>query len=110
MADAASMALDEVLRTAQLSDVVDLLWEGGRALAPALMEADVTQVRGAGRYERPAERTGERNGHRERRWDPRVGSLQLHVPRVRDGSSYCPSRLEPRRRAERALVAVVQEA
>ncbi len=73
------------------------------------MEAEVTQHVGAGRYERTAERTGERNGHRERRWDTRVGSIHLRVPRVRDGS-YFPSLLEPRRRAERALVAVVQEA
>jgi transposase-like protein len=103
------MALDELLRKAQLSDDVDFLREGVRALAQALMEAEVTQVVGAGRYERTAERAGERNGHRERRWDTRVGSIALRVPRVRDGS-YFPSLLEPRRRAERGLVAVVQEA
>jgi putative transposase len=109
MADTASMALDELLRKAQLSDDVDFLRAGVGALAQALMEAEVTQVLGAGRYERTTERSGERNGHRERRWDTRVGSLQLQVPRVRDGS-YFPTLLEPRRRAERALVAVVQEA
>ena len=109
MADTASMALDELLRKAQLSDDVDFLREGVRTLAQALMEAEVTQVLGAGRYERTAERTGERNGHRERRWDTRVGSIALRVPRVRDGS-YFPTLLEPRRRTERALVAVVQEA
>lgn len=109
MADTASMALDELLRKAQVSDDVDFLREGVRALAQALMEAEVTQQVGAGRYERTAERTGERNGHRERRWDTRVGSITLQVPRVRAGS-YFPSLLEPRRRAERALVAVVQEA
>jgi putative transposase len=109
MAGEMSMALDELLRKAQLSTDVDFLREGVRTLAQALMEAEVTQVLGAGRYERTAERTGERNGHRERRWDTRVGSIPLHVPRVRDGS-YFPSLLEPRRRAERALVAVVQEA
>ncbi len=109
MTDTASMALDELLRKAQLSDDVDFLREGVRTLAQALMEAEVTQVLGAGRYERTAERSGERNGHRERRWDTRVGSITLRVPRVRDGS-YFPTLLEPRRRAERALVAVVQEA
>ena len=93
----------------RLSDDVDFLREGVRALAQALMEAEVTQHVGAGRYERTEERTGERNGYRERRWDTRVGSIDLRVPRVRDGS-YFPSLLEPRRRAERALVAVVQEA
>ncbi len=109
MADTASMALDELLRKAQLSDDVDFLRESVRVMAQALMEVEVSQQLGAGRYERTAERRGERNGSRERRWDTRVGSLTLSVPRVRDGS-YVPSLLEPRRRAERALVAVVQEA
>ena len=109
MASEVSMALEELVRKAQLSDDVDFLREGVRALAQALMEVEVTQHIGAGRYERTPERTGERNGSRERRWDTRVGSLTLRVPRVRDGS-YFPSLLEPRRRAERALVAVVQEA
>jgi putative transposase len=104
-----SMALDELVRKAQISDDVDFLREGVRTLAEALMEAEVTQHVGASRYERTPQRTGERNGSRERRWDTRVGSLTLQVPRVRDGS-YFPSLLEPRRRAERALVAVVQEA
>jgi transposase-like protein len=109
MADQMSMALDELLRKTQMSEDVDFLREGVRTLAQAFLEAEVAQHLGAGRYERTAERTGERNGHRERRWDTRVGSIQLRVPRVRDGS-YVPSLLEPRRRAERALVAVVQEA
>jgi putative transposase len=69
----------------------------------------VTEHVGVRRYERTSARTGERTGTRERRWDTRVGSLTLRVPRVRAGS-YFPSRWEPRRRAERALVAVVQEA
>jgi putative transposase len=109
MADEISMALDELVRKAQLSEDVDFLREGVRALAQALMEAEVNQQVGARRYERTPKRTGERNGSRERRWDTRVGSITLRVPRVRDGS-YFPSLLEPRRRAERALVAVVQEA
>src|SRR5262249_17249956 len=87
----------------------DFLREGVRVLAQALMEVEVTQQVGARRYERTSERTGERNGSRERRWDTRVGSITLRVPRVREGS-YFPSLLEPRRRAERALVTVVQEA
>jgi putative transposase len=88
---------------------MDFLREGVRTLAQALMEAEVTQHVGASRYERTSQRTGERNGSRQRRWDTRVGSMALRVPRVRDGR-YFPSLLEPRRRAERALVAVVQEA
>ena len=109
MADEISMALDELVRKAQLSEDIDFLREGVRALAQALMEAGVTQQVGASRYERTPKRRGERNGSRERRWDTRVGSITLRVPLVRDGS-YFPSLLEPRRRAERALVAVVQEA
>ncbi len=57
----------------------------------------------------PERRLTHRNGYRDRRWDTRVGTLALSIPRVRDGS-YFPSLLEPRRRAERALLAVVQEA
>src|SRR5262245_57763419 len=109
MADEMSMALEELLRKVQVSDDVDFLREGVRALAEALMELEVTRYVGAGRYERTPQRMGERNGTRERRWDTWVGSMALRVPRVRDGS-YFPRLLEPRRRAERALVAVVQEA
>ena len=78
-------------------------------LSQALMEMEVEEHVGAGRHERSAGRTGQRNGYRERGWDTRVGTIELRVPRVRDGS-YFPALLEPRRRAERALVAVVQEA
>jgi len=60
-------------------------------------------------YQRSPERHGERNGYRDRNWDTRVGTLELRVPRVRDGSFF-PSLLEPRKRAERALVATVREA
>jgi putative transposase len=109
MADEMSMARDELLRKAQMSSDVDFLREGVRALAEALMELEVTHHVGAVRYERTPQRIGERNGTRERRWDTRVGSIALRVPRVRDGN-YFPSLLQPRRRAERALVAVVQEA
>jgi len=88
MASEISMARDEFVRKAELSDDVDFLREGVRTLAQALMEAEVTQHVGAGRYERTPGRTGERNGMRERRWDTRVGSISLRVPRVRDGSFF----------------------
>jgi putative transposase len=78
-------------------------------LSEALMELEVTQHVSAERHERTPDRTGQRNGYREREWDTRVGTIELRVPRVRDGG-YFPSLLDPRRRAERALVAVVQEA
>ncbi|HET8645781.1 MAG TPA: IS256 family transposase, partial [Vicinamibacteria bacterium] len=87
----------------------DFLREGVRMLAQAVMELEVAQHLGAERYERTATRSGQRNGYRERAWDTRVGSIELRVPRVRDGGFF-PSLLEPRKRAERALVAVVQEA
>jgi putative transposase len=109
MADALSMALEGLLRKAQEAGDLDFLREGVRVLSQAVMELEVTQHLGAERHERTTARTGQRNGYRERQWDTRVGTIGVRVPRVRDGS-YFPSLLEPRRRAERALVAVVQEA
>jgi transposase-like protein len=88
---------------------VDFLRDGVRVLTQALMEIEVSQHLGAERHERTAERSGQRNGYREREWDTRVGTIGLRVPRVRDGS-YFPTLLEPRKRAEQALVAVVREA
>src|SRR3954471_5785218 len=108
MADDLRMALAEVLRKAGV-DEADFLREGVRVLAQELMELELAEHVGAERHERTLERSGYRNGYRERPWDTRVGSIELQVPRVRDGSFF-PSLLEPRRRAERALVAVVQEA
>jgi transposase-like protein len=109
MADDLRMALQALLRKAELAGDAEFLREGVRVLAQALMELEVAQQLGAERHERTAERTGYRNGYRERQWDTRVGTLELQVPRVRDGSFF-PALLEPRKRAERALVAVVQEA
>jgi putative transposase len=74
-----------------------------------LMEVEVAGQIRAGRYERTDERSGQRNGYRLRPWDTRVGTLELQIPKLRQGS-YFPSWLEPRRRAEQALVAVVAEA
>ena len=105
-----SMALLETLRKASADGDVDFLREGVRLLAQAIMEAEVTELTGSPKGERdPERRLTHRNGYRERRWDTRVGTIELDVPRVRDGG-YFPSLLEPRRRAERALLAVVQEA
>ena len=109
MADEVRMALAELLRKAEAEPSVDVLREGVRVLAEALMALEVAQHVGAERHARTLARTGQRNGYRERAWDTRVGSIDLRVPRVRDGS-YFPVLLEPRKRAERALLAVVQEA
>jgi putative transposase len=109
VADEPRIGLQELLRKARIEHDADLLREGVRMLSQALMEMEVEEHVGASRYERSSGRTGQRNGYRQRNWDTRVGTVELKVPRVRD-SSYFPSLLEPRRRAERALSAVVQEA
>src|SRR5215212_8367443 len=109
MADTTSMALLDLLRKAAAEPDVDFLREALGVLSHALMEAEVEAHLGAGRHERSEGRTGQRNGYRERVWDTRAGSIELRVPRVRDGS-YFPALLEPRTRAERALTAVIQEA
>jgi len=87
----------------------DLLREGIRVLAQALMDAEVSSQIGAELYERSESRTAHRNGYRTRTWDTRVGTVELRVPEVAPWT-YFPSLLEPRRRAERALAAVIQEA
>ena len=103
------MALLELVRQYQDDPQVDALREGVRLLAEAFMEAEVREQTGAGRYERTPERKTYRNGYRERLWDTRVGTIPLRIPKLRQGS-YFPSLLQPRRRAERALLSVVQEA
>jgi putative transposase len=107
--DELRIGLSGLLRKAQLEGDADFLKEGVRALSQAIMEMEVEEHIGAARHERSPGRTGQRNGYRQRIWDTRVGAVELSIPRVRD-SSYFPSLLEPRRRAERALSAVVQEA
>jgi putative transposase len=102
------IALEELLRKGEVDDL-DFLREGIRVLAQALMELEVSQKIGAERHARSAERVTYRNGYRQRSWDTRVGTIDLQIPKLRQGS-YFPSLLEPRRRAEKALVAVVQEA
>jgi putative transposase len=109
MADTLRMALSELLRKAQADKDTDFLRDGMKVLGEALMELEATQHIGAERYERGADRNGYRNGYRERQWDTRAGTVELKVPRVRDGSFF-PSILEPRKRAERALAAVIQQA
>lgn len=87
----------------------DVLREGIRVLSQALMESEVAGLIGAERHERTGDRTAYRNGARTRTWDTRVGTIELAIPKVTPGS-YFPSLLQPRRRAEHALAAVVQEA
>src|SRR6266496_4554814 len=75
MADTVSMALAELVRKAEEHGDVDFLRDGVRVLSQALMEVDVSQHLGAERHERTAERSGQRNGYREREWDTRVGTI-----------------------------------
>ena len=109
MADDMRIAFEAIARKLAGMHDGDILREGVRMLAHALMEAEVETHVGAAPHERTTTRTGQRNGYRERAWDTRVGTIDLRVPRVRDGS-YAPSLLEPRRRAEQALASVVQQA
>jgi putative transposase len=101
------MELLELLSKAEGGDV-DFLREGVRVLAQALMEVEVSGQIGAAHSERSPDRVAWRNGYRPREWDTRVGTVELAVPKLRQGS-YFPSLLEPRRRAERALAAVVAQ-
>ena len=87
----------------------DFLRSVAEAVLQLLMESDVEGLIGAGRHERSPERLNYRNGYRERTLDTRLGSLQLRVPKLRQGS-YFPPFLEPRKTSEKALVAVIQEA
>src|SRR5579864_5756410 len=77
--------------------------------AERLMALETEELCGAARGERTPERFVQRNGYRDRDWETRAGTVELRIPRLRKGS-YFPGFLEPRRMAEKALTAVVQEA
>ena len=77
--------------------------------AQRLMELETEGLCGAGHGERHPERRNQRNGYRDRDWETRAGTVELRIPKLRKGS-YFPAFLEPRRLAEKALTAVIQEA
>src|SRR3982750_160435 len=87
----------------------DLLREMIGFAAERLMEMEVAGLTGAAYGEKNSERLAQRNGYRERAWETRAGTVELRIPKLRKGS-YFPGFLEPRRLAEKALTAVVQEA
>ena len=98
---------DKLIETATTAE--DPLRAMAELLTDFVMEAEVTAKIGAEPHERTAERTTHRNGHRERRWDTRLGTLTLNVPKLREGG-YVPSFIEHRKRSEQALISVIQEA
>ena len=88
----------------------DILRSMVKAMAEAQMAAEAQASCGAGYRETSLERLNSRNGYRTRRWDTRVGSIELAIPKLRQGTYYPEWLLEPRKRAERALFQVVAEA
>jgi len=101
-----TMALAEL---AEKGADVDLLREMIRHVAQRMMDMDVEGLCAAGYAERSPERLNSRNGYRDRIWETRGGTVDLKIPKLRKGS-YFPGFLEPRRTAEKALAAVIQEA
>ncbi len=85
-----SIALLDLLRKYQDDPQLDALREGVRLLAQALMDLEVSQQVGAGRYERSPQRKARRNGYRERAWDTRVGTIPLRIPKLREAATSRP--------------------
>ena len=102
-------ALSELLDAIRAGGGIDLAREAMRLVAQELIELEASQAIGAARYERTDDRTTHRNGTRTRLLSTKAGDVELHIPKLREGSFF-PSLLEPRRRIDRALWAVVMEA
>jgi hypothetical protein len=102
-------AVSELLEAFRAGDGVDLVRESVRIVMQELIEAEATERIGAGRYERTEDRVTERNGSRERLLSTKGGDVGLRSPKLRKGSFF-PVILEPRRRIDQALYAVVMEA
>src|SRR5688572_8528242 len=104
------MTIEEVVKQVLLDEHADVIREAVKAVCAEMMELEVSALIAAELGERrPDDRATHRNGYRERRWDTRAGEIELQIPRIRQGS-YFPSFLEPRKRSEQALLAVVQQA
>lgn len=101
--------LQEYLHNLNLVKDLDFLKEVATFASQRIIELETNHRVGANKHERTPERLTQRNGYRDRIWSTRLGDLPLRIPELRHGSFF-PSLLEPRRRAEKALVAVVQEA
>jgi putative transposase len=109
MAETKRMTCEQVVGYLLEGEGLDFLRESLSWVVQQLMEAEVSELIGAQRGERSEERLTHRNGYRPRAWQTRAGEIELAIPKIRRGS-YFPSFLEPRKRSEQALVAVVQEA
>ncbi len=110
MAASQSMTTAEVVRKTLLDEHADFLKEAVAMVVAQLMEAEISEEIGAAKGEVSPERVTHRNGYRPRAWETRVGEIELLIPRKRSGEAYFPSFLEPRKRSEQAIVAVVMEA
>ena len=102
-------ALSELLEAVRAGDGEDVLRDAMTLVLQELIELEADQVIGAARYERSEGRTTHRNGSRTRLLSTKAGDVKLHIPKLREGSFF-PALLEPRRRIDRALWAVVMEA
>ncbi len=102
-------ALSELADALKTTEVTDLVRDAVRLVFQELIEAEAGATIGAGLYERSETRTNERNGHRPRTLSTKAGDIELGIPKLRKGSFF-PSILEPRRRIDQALYAVVMEA
>lgn len=103
------MQVSEAIRKQLEENGEDLVREMLGLMVQLLMDAQVESLCGAGYAERSESRVNRRNGYRSRRWDTRAGTVDLRVPKLREGSYFPDWLLAPRRRAERALVSVVAE-
>src|SRR5947209_15152061 len=104
------MTAADVVAKVMAGEQADFVREAVALIAHELMEAEISVEVGAELHEVSPERTTHRNGYRPRPWETRVGEIDLLIPRKRQGPAYFPSFLEPRRRSEQAIVAVVLEA
>ena len=102
-------ALSELLDALGAGGDLDVVREGLALVLQALIDAEATQHIGARPYERSEQRTAHRNGTRSRLLSTKAGDVELRIPKLREGSFF-PALLEPRRRIDRALLAVVMEA
>jgi transposase-like protein len=109
MTDMDTMSLLDFLRNRLEGADADVLREMVQFMAEGLMSAEVDSQCGAEYGKRAPERTNQRNGYRSRRWDTRAGTIQLAIPKLRQGSYFPDWLLDHRKRGERALVAVVAE-